>query len=166
MPVATLTLEERVKQLQKSLPEVKTKITNACKNATIRAVEKATELTPPTKGDLRGTNTRSGEMKQHWATDGKISPTMSGNAYRTELNNNKEYASYVNDGHRMDRHFVPGLYINPYSGLLEYDPSKDVGIVVGTKTSYVPGIYMVDAAVETWRDTLKKELADIGEVLE
>ena len=26
----------------------------------------------------------------------------------SELNNDKQYASFVNDGHRMDRHFVPG----------------------------------------------------------
>ena len=153
------------KQLPQDFPKMKAKITSACKNATIRAVEIAAKLTPPTQDDLSGTNTRSGEMKQHWPTDSKTTPEVSGNKYATHLNNNKDYSSYVNDGHRMDRHFVPGLYINPYSGLLEYDPTADVGIVVGTKTSYVPGLHMVDAAVETWRETLKRELADIGEVI-
>lgn len=164
--MATLTLKERMQQLQKSRPEIQAKITEACKNATIRAVEKAAEMTPPTQNDLRGTNTRSGEMKQHWATDSKTSPEVSGNKYTTHLNNDKDYSSYVNDGHRMDRHFVPGLYINPGSGMLEYDPSKNVGIVVGTKTSYVPGIHMVDAAKKVYQDTLKSELEDIGEVFE
>lgn len=164
--MATLTLKERMQQLQKSRPEIQAKITKACKNATIRAVEKAAEMTPPTQDDLRGTNTRSGEMKQHWATDSKTSPEVSGNKYTTHLNNDKDYSSYVNDGHRMDRHFVPGLYINPGSGMLEYDPSKNVGIVVGTKTSYVPGIHMVDAAKKVYQDTLKSELEDIGEVFE
>lgn len=84
----------------------------------------------------------------------------------TVLANDKEYASYVNDGHRMDRHFVPGLYINPSSGLLEYDPSAKVGIVVGTKTSYVPGIHMVDAAIEEYRKTLKSELDGIAKLIE
>lgn len=163
--MAELTLEQRVKQLQASMPKVEAKITSACENATIRAVEKAAELTPPTKDDLRGTNTRSGEMKQHWATDSKTTPEVSGSKRTTELANDKDYSSYVNDGHRMDRHFVPGLYINPYSGLLEYDPSAKVGIVVGTKTSYVPGIHMVDAAIEEYRKTLKSELSDIGEVI-
>lgn len=162
--MATLTLKERMQQLQKSRPEIQAKITEACKNATIRAVEKAAEMTPPTQGDLRGTNTRSGEAKQHWATDSKTSPDVSGNKYTTYLNNDKDYMSYVNDGHRMDRHFVPGLYINTGSGMLEYDPSKDVGIVVGTKTSYVPGIHMVDAAKKVYQDTLKSELEEIGEV--
>lgn len=163
--MATLTLEQRMKQLQAAMPKVEAKITQACKDATIRAVEKAAELTPPTQGDLRGTNTRSGEMKQHWVTDSKTTPEVSGGKYTTYLNNDKDYSSYVNDGHRMDRHFVPGLYINPYSGFLEYDPSKNVGIVVGTKTSYVPGLHMVDAAVDTWRQTLKSELSDLGEVI-
>ena len=161
-----LTLKMRVQQLQARLPDVQRKITSACENATLRAVEKAAELTPPTEDDLSGTNTRSGEMKQHWATDSKTSPEVSGNRYTTELNNDKEYASYVNDGHRMDRHFVPGLYINPYSDALEYDPSKETGIVVGTKTAYVPGIHMVDEAEKVYRETLKSELGDIGEVFE
>lgn len=161
-----LTLKERMKYLESQRPAVVEKITDACRDATMRAVEKAADLTPPTKDDLRGTNTRSGEMKQHWATDSQINPAVSGTSYTTTLANDKQYASYINDGHRMDRHFVPGLYINPESGLLEYDPSRDVGIVVGTKTSYVPGLFMVDEAVKTWRETLRAELADIGEVFE
>lgn len=159
------TLELRVKQLQAAMPKLKDRITSACENATIRAVEKAAEMTPPTMDDLRGTNTRSGEMKQHWSTDSKTTPEVSGDKYTTYLANDKDYSSYVNDGHRMDRHFVPGLYINPSSGLLEYDPSAKVGIVVGTKTSYVPGLHMVEAAVETYRQTLRSELTDLGEVI-
>lgn len=162
--MAETTLEFRMKQLQVAMPKIKDRITSACENATMRAVEKAAELTPPTQDDLRGTNTRSGEMKQHWPNDSKTTPEVSGNKYTTYLNNNKDYSSYVNDGHRMDRHFVPGLYINPYSGMLEYDPSAEVGIVVGTKTRYVPGLHMVDVAVETYRQTLRSDLADIGEV--
>lgn len=163
------TLELRVKQLQAAVPKLQDKIADACKSATLRAVEKAAELTPPTQDDLSGTNTRSGEMKQHWATDSKVEPMgvglSGGGSYTTILSNDKEYASYVNDGHRMDRHFVPGLYINQYSGDLEYDPSAKVGIVVGTKTSYVPGLHMVEAAVEIYRETLRSELADLGEVI-
>lgn len=163
--MAELTLELRMKQLQKAMPKVQTKITSACENATIRAVEKAAELTPPLQDDLKGTNTRSGEMKQHWPTDSKTTPEVSGEKYTTYLANDKDYSSYVNDGHRMDRHFVPGLYINPYSGMLEYDPSAKVGIVVGTKTSYVPGLHMVEAALEVYRQTLRSELSDLGEVI-
>lgn len=164
--MATLTLDARAKQLQASLPEVKARIEKACRDATIRAVEKATELTPPTQNDLRGTNTRSGEMKQHWATDSQINPSVSGTTYTTTLANDKQYASYVNDGHRMDRHFVPGLYVNPESGMLEYDPSRNVGLVVGTKTPYVPGLFMADRAKEEYKRVLRQELSRIGEVFE
>ena len=127
-------------------------------------MEKAAELTPPTKNDLRGTNTRTGEMKAHWDSDSTINPAKSGDSYKTVLANNMEYASYVNDGHRMDRHFVPGLYVNPSSGMLEYDPTAYVGLVVGTKTAYVPGIFMVDAAKEEYRRVLRQELQNIGDV--
>ena len=161
-----LTLKERMKYLESQRPKIEAKITTACRDATLRAVEKAMELTPPTQDDLKGTNTRSGEAKQHWGTDSETEPKKSGDRYITALANDKEYISYVNDGHRMDRHFVPGLYINPYSGLLEYDPSKEVGIVVGTKTSYVPGIFMVEAAKGVHTQTLFEELASIGEVFE
>lgn len=163
--MAMLTLKERVKQLEAARPQVEARITAACRDATIRAVEKAQELTPPTQNDLKGTNTRSGEMKQHWATDSVTAPVKAGNTYTTQLNNDKDYSSYVNDGHRMDRHFVPGLYINPNSGLLEYDPGAKAGIVVGTKTAYVPGLHIVEAAREEYRRVLKEELDDIGEVI-
>ncbi len=162
-----LTLKMRAQQLQARLPDVQRKITSACENATLRAVEKAAELTPPTEDDLSGTNTRSGEMKARWATDSTTYPYgFSDGTIRTSLGNNAQYASYVNDGHRMDRHFVPGLYINPYSDALEYDPSKETGLVVGTKTAYVPGLHMVDEAKKVYRETLKSELEDIGEVFE
>lgn len=153
-----------MKQLRSMVPEIDAKISSAAKNATIRAVEKAAELTPPIKDDLRGTNTRTGEMKAHWGSDSTINPAKSGDSYKTVLANNMEYASYVNDGHRMDRHFVPGLYVNPSSGMLEYDPTADVGLVVGTKTAYVPGIFMVDAAKEEYRRVLRQELQNIGDV--
>lgn len=162
----TLTLKERMRQLETSRTKIESRMHQACRDATLRAVEKAAELTPPIQDDLRGTHTRSGEMKQRWATDSTTTPYgFTDGTIRTTLANNAQYASYVNDGHRMDRHFVPGLYVNPESGMLEYDPRKKVGIVVGTKTSYVPGLFITDEAIKEWRDMLRKELGDIGEVL-
>ena len=70
------------------------------------------------------------------------------------LANNVEYASYVNDGHRMDKHFVPGLYVNQYSGLLEFDPTAEVGLMVGTKTKYVKGRFMKEKAIEAYEKTV------------
>ena len=66
----------------------------------------------------------------------------------------------------MDRHFVPGLYVNPESGLLEYDPYANVGIVVGTKTAYVEGKFMVDDAKRGVPKTLRIELAGLEDIIE
>lgn len=165
-----MTLKERIRYLESQRPKIVEKIASACENATTRAVEKAAELTPPMQNDLRGTNTRAGEMKQHWATDSKVEPMgvalSGGGTYVTILANDKQYASYVNDGHRMDRHFVPGLVINQESGFLEMNPDGKGGIVVGTKTPYVDGLFMVDAAKEEYKRVLRQELAGIGEVFD
>ncbi len=159
-----MTLQERIRQLKAKQPQIEQRIMNACKGATIRAIEKATEMTPVgIENPLAGTNARSSSMKQDWAAKSKREPVKQGNSYVTELNNEMQYASYVNDGHRMDRHFVPGLVINEESGMLEFNPDGSGGIVVGTKTAYVPGVFMVDAAKEEYRRVLRKELQDIGD---
>lgn len=161
-----MTLEERIRQLQDVQARFPSELSNIAKNATIRAVEKAVDMTPPLEDDLRGTNTRSGGMKQHWRTDSQITPQVSGNKYTTVLGNNKKYASYVNDGHRMDRHFVPGLYVNPASGMLEVNPDGTGGIVVGTQTSYVPGLHMEEAAHEEYHRTVAAEAVNLRRLLE
>lgn len=63
----------------------------------------------------------------------------------------------------MDKHFVPGLYLNEASGLLEYDPGRrgEVGMMVGTKTKYVEGLHMTDAAVEAYNQTVEAEAETI-----
>lgn len=161
-----MTLEERIRQLQDIQARFPSELSNIAKNATIRAVEKAVDMTPPLENDLRGTNTRSGGMKQHWRTDSQITPQVSGNKYTTVLGNNKKYASYVNDGHRMDRHFVPGLYVNPASGMLEVNPDGTGGLVVGTQTSYVPGLHMEEAAHEEYHRTVAAEAVNLRRLLE
>ena len=61
---------------------------------------------------------------------------------------------------------MPGLVVNPYSGLLEYNPDGKGGIVVGTKTAYVPGVYMVDDAREAYGRTAEKELRKLMKEIE
>lgn len=163
-----MTLEEYILKLEAAQAALPALLSDAAKNATLRAVEAAQDKTPPTADSLSGTNTRSGELKQHWAADSKIIPEQQGDQFVTELANNKDYASYVNDGHRMDKHFVPGLYVNPASGLLEYDPGRkgEVGIMVGTRTQYVPGVYMLEAGQQTYEDTIKAEMEQVGRELE
>lgn len=152
-------LRSRAARIRRILSTIDDDMEQIQKAATISAVQKAAELTPPTLDNLSGTNTRTGAMKQHWATDSRILPLRTGNDLSTALKNNQQYASYVNDGHRMDRHFVPGLVINPYSGLLEFNPDGKGGIVVGTRTNYVQGLFMVDKAIEVWREHIRTELS-------
>lgn len=160
----TVNLQKRIQQLKKiaadELPDI---LYETAKQAAMAAVEAAAAATPPKEGTGRGsgysgTNTLTGELKAHWAADSVTEPQVSGGKYTAFLANSLEYASYVNDGHRMDRHFVPGLYVNPYSKLLEYDPSAETGLVVGTKTLYVPGEFMTDKGREAYEKTVLHEL--------
>lgn len=161
-----MTLKERIEKLKAAQRAIEAKIVAACKDATIRAVETATDMTPVgMEAPLAGTNTRTGNMKQDWAAKSKAIPVKSANKYITELNNDMEYASYVDLGHRMDRHFVPGLVVNGHSGMLEFNPDKKGGIVVGTKTKYIKGLFMTDAAKEEYKRVLSQELKDIGGII-
>lgn len=161
----TVTLTQRIQQLKKAQADLPNILADVAKGATMRAVEAAQDATPPKAGTgrLPGTHTITGELKAHWATDSQTEPTVRVNRVETTLANNMEYASYVDQGHRMDKHFVPGLYVNPYSGQLEYDPAADVGIVVGTKTKYVKGEFMTDKGKEAYE---KAVLAELGKRVE
>ena len=161
----TVTLAQRIQQLKKAQADLPNILADVAKGATMRAIEAAQDATPPKAGTgrLPGTHTITGELKAHWATDSQTEPAVRGNRVETTLANNMEYASYVDQGHRMDKHFVPGLYINPYSGQLEYDPAADVGIVVGTKTKYVKGEFMTDKGKEAYE---KAVLAELGKRVE
>lgn len=156
-------MRKRLEELRKAGENVPKIMEEVAEGATIEAVRVATENTPPNVAQIAGTNTRSGQMAQHWAADSQTSPMggalSGGSFYRTVLANNMEYSSYVNDGHRVDKHFVPGLIIN--DDMLEKLPaewSSGQGIMVGTKTTYVKGLYMKQKAVGKYRDTVRKEL--------
>ena len=158
-------MKKFIQNLKKQRQNLIKKMEEIAEIATFDAIEAATAATPPIDA-VRGAHTRTGELKAHWSTDSITTPVRRGKSLITALGNNIQYASYVNDGHRMDRHFVPGLYINPYSGLLEYDEvhKDEVGIMVGTKTDYVPGLFMAEAgekAYEAAVERLSKQLEDI-----
>lgn len=164
-----MNLQEYIKKLEAARDALPEMLADVARNATLRAVEAAQDKTPPTTDSLSGTNTRTGELKQHWATDSLAEPRLQGEEIVTELNNNKAYASYVNDGHRMDKHFVPHLTVEPSSGLLQIDMSKPGGMMVGTKTTYVEGLHMSDAGIEAYKHTVKieteKAVNKLGEML-
>jgi len=151
---------KRLEELRKAGANVPTIIAEAAEEGTIQAVEAAVKGTPPNVNGLKGTNTRTGSLAQSWQTDSITQPigfTFSGGSTAvTMLKSNLQYASYVNDGHRVDKHYVPGLV--PNGGLLEMVDPEMGGIVVGTKTTYVPGLYMVDKAKGAYKTTVRRIL--------
>ena len=150
-------MRKRIRELHQAGQNVPKILEEVAEGATIEAVRVATENTPPNGGAaIAGTNTRSGDMAQHWTLDSITEPMGGGPAFTTVLANNMQYASYVNDGHRMDKHFVPGLVIN--GNLLEQDPDGEGGIMVGTKTSYMEGKYMKEKAIGRYRSVVRTEL--------
>ncbi len=150
-------MRKRLEELRKAGQDVPRIMGEVAEGATIEAVRIATENTPPNGGAaIAGTNMRSGDMAQHWATDSITSPIVSGGSVRTELKNDMQYSSYVNDGHRVDEHFVPGLVAN--GSLLERSPDGSGGIMVGTKTTYVEGKYMRQKAIGKYRSVVRTEL--------
>ena len=155
---ASVSLQQRLQQLKKLQADLSNVMHAAARDATMRAIEATMDATPPKAGGdrLPGVNTVTGELKAHWETDSTTNPKKIGGGYVTYLANDMEYASYVNDGHRMDRHFVPGLYVD--GGQLNYDPTAKVGLVVGTKTTYVKGEFMVDKGKEAYQEALKNIL--------
>lgn len=145
---------QQLRMMGQNVPKIMAEVSEG---ATIAAVEKATELTPPNGGaPISGTGTRTGELAEHWSTDSTTKPVMTSGSARTVLANNVQYASYVDEGHVMDEHFVPGLIIN--GNMLEKVSPKKEGITVGTKTKYVKGRYMRKAAVGKFRRVVRTEL--------
>lgn len=147
---------KRFEQLRKMGQNVPKIMEEVAEGATIAAVERATELTPPNGAAIAGTGTRTGEMAEAWTVDSVTKPVMTAASARTTLANNMQYASYVNDGHRMDEHFVPGLIKN--GPLLEKVNPKMGGITVGTQTKYIKGKYMKQAAIGRYRKVVCMEL--------
>ena len=145
---------KRLEELRRAKQDIPKIIDEVAEAATIEAVRTARDHTPPNGGaPLAGTNMRTGAMAAAWEKDSITTPTHG----RTVLINSQEYASYVNDGHRVDQHYVPGLY--PNGGLLErVDPSVG-GIVVGTVTQYVKGLYMKEKAIGKYRTTVYRMLS-------
>lgn len=145
-------MRKRLAELRKAGEDVPKIIDEVAHDATVEAINVAEQNTPPNVGGIKGTGTRTGAMQKHWKIDSVTSPING----QTVLGNAMQYASYVNDGHRMDKHFVPHLFVN--GGLIERLDSYDGGLIVGTKTTYVRGYYMKEKAIGAYRALVRKEL--------
>lgn len=157
-----VSLQKRLQELKKAHENLPEALYQVQKNAAQRAVEAAKEATPPEKGKKTGRlavpNMITGKLLDGWNRS-QIEPDVSANKLTSYLINNVDYASYVDQGHRMHKHFVPGLYIDE-NGQLARDLERDVGLVVGTKTKYVKGEFMVDKAKEAYEKAVLAQLDD------
>lgn len=150
-------MRKRLEQLKKAGADVPRIIAEVNEGATIRAVEAATQATPPNGGAaIKGVNARTGQLARHWTTDSVTRPTWSGRNCDCFLRNNQHYALYVNNGHRMDRHFT--VHVALEGGQLNGKPAGDGGLMVGTKTHYIKGLYMKEKGVGKWRQVVRFEL--------
>ena len=148
-----VSIQKRLDELKKAQADIPRIINKVAEAATIAAVDKATEMTPPNGGAaIAGVNARTGDLAQRWTLDSVTRPVNG----KTELVNTMQYASYVDQGHRMDRHFTSHLAVE--GGQLVGKPAGDGGLMVGVKTDYVPGRYMVDAAKKKYRSEVHKML--------
>ena len=154
----TVSLQQRIQQLKKAQADLPEILYQAQVKAAQAAVDAATDATPPNAGrGQAGVNMLTGELKQHWVTDSEVIPDITANSLTSTLANDVGYASYVDQGHRLDKHFVPGLYVDE-SGVLNRDLSKNVGLVVGPKTRFVKGEFMADKGKAAYEEILLKEL--------
>ena len=90
----------------------------------------AKDLTPSVTGDA----------KAKWQTTKSYKVV---NGFKARLYNNSAYIGYINNGHRMEPHFVPGEWVG---NKFEYDPFSKEGVVMGSKTKYVKGKFMLEKA--------------------
>lgn len=103
---------------------------NSLNDAVSVAEVNAKDLTPSITGDA----------KAKWQT---TSSHKIGNQFIAKLYNNSKYIGYINNGHRMEPHFVPGEWVG---NVYNYDPSSKEGVMMGAKTKYVKGKFMLEKA--------------------
>lgn len=149
--------------------QAKAKTKENVKLACYEMVAEAKRCTPPHEGEERGRNTVTGNMARHWDSSYTIKDNDS---IKVRLFNNVQYASYVENGHRMKKHFVPWLYIDGTGTIARHQPAEAnkrskalswlfniffkqkrpdpgeplFGLVVGTKTKYVQPEHIVEKA--------------------
>lgn len=117
------------------------------KGATQRAIAAAEDKTsPPPARILKHPSKATGTLKQHWATDSKVEPEIrphpgGGAEFVTVLGNDMDYASYVDQGHK--------IVVKTKEGL------KEVG--------FCPGVFMAEAGHDAFETAALAELDKITE---
>lgn len=123
-------MDKWIKEL-KQLPDEFDNATESILNDTVSVAEiYAKDLTPAITGDA----------KAKWHTN-KAYKVING--FSARLYNNSAYIGYINNGHRIEPHFVPGEW---EGDVFKYDPLLKKGVVMGSKTKYVKGKFMLEKA--------------------
>lgn len=135
------------------LPErLKKELEEDIKASCSEMVLEATKQTPPKEYQIRGRNTVTGFMKQSWGSSYKF---VRNGTVEITLYNSAPYSQYVNDGHRVTKHFVPWLYVDGSGYLAKHNPIPGeplFGLVVGTKTIKVPPQNITEVAKNKFFD--------------
>lgn len=162
MPIKS-NMKEFKAQLEKVTSQLKNETRKNVKLACYEMVSEAKRCTPPHEGEERGKNTVTGNMARHWDSSFNIQNETN---IKVRLFNNVQYASYVESGHKMTKHFVPWLYIDGTNTIARHQPVPGeplFGLVVGTKTKYVPPEHIVEKARKRFFEayyTLQKNTID------
>lgn len=137
-------MDKLIKDL-KTIPEEFDNVVTKSLNGTVMVAEiYAKDLTPTITGEAR--------EKWHFKRAYKVT-----NGFESKLYNNSEYIGYINNGHRMEPHFVPGDWIGD---IFKYDPSLKRGVIMGAKTKYVKGEFMLEKATGKAEKHLLKKLEE------
>lgn len=109
-----------------------------CHRLALRAVSIAKKGTPVMDGDLR----------KSWAAS---NPVMNGNVASCEMTNNMHYASWVEDGHRQVKRWVPGSWMG---NRFIYNGNSESGMML--KPKWIPGFHMGRRAINNIDANAKK----------
>lgn len=163
-------LGEKLRKLMDSVPKMREQIIAGIEqnisDAADMAVLAARQASPhPNDGKRRGFNVITGELAAHWSwryvkENSGSKQNLFGAVY---LYNDTSYASFVQNGHVMHKHFVPWLYIDAM-GTISYETNHNLpmfGLVVGTRTKYVEGRDMTGPALKAFDETFKKLTEDL-----
>lgn len=159
----TFELGKKLQQLAKSSLECQKTLSKAFEQnieQACEAMEEAAKAATPHEGDgkQRGFNVINNSLQESWKAEYK--PTKSKRHFgKITLTNSKYYAAFVQNGHKVKKHFVPWLYKDGM-GTLSYETDHNqpvFGLVVGTKTPYVKGVDMVGPAVKAFFSSFDKD---------
>lgn len=162
MPIKS-NMKEFKAQLDKVINKLNNETRKNVKLACYEMVAEAKRCTPPHEGEERGKNTVTGNMARHWDSSYTV---QDDSTIKVRLFNSVQYASYVESGHKMTKHFVPWLYIDGTNTIARHQPVPGeslFGLVVGTKTKYVPPEHIVEKARNRFFEayyTLQKNTID------